>query len=456
MKKHKKIWILGILILLIAAFTGLGSLYYTKDRQIKRLVMNLQNPNAEMAQFVEPSTPDMNVTDASLKPLQNYFQEHRQAAKRLADNLRHNRDNTEIRLVESGRHLLIFPKYKLRVQCFRPQVKTNHANSTLYVNKRDYGQMQGGNQNYYQDLGLVFPGRYHVLVKSKVNGRKLDADSIVNIWSDKTVDMQIKTATFQIRSVPKGVIYINDRQAGKLNEDGTYTFKDYPIAKRMEIYIKSKVDGQTIKSEKVTDLAQSIIPEFSDTDNDVADYDSTREYQGNSEKDVYQDTEGDYIVNPIWPGLIKIGDAARILYDNFKKPNAADFENGKDNPDYQKVIKQLKVWKKKKNFKKLNVEIRVHSVMPGKRNYSKVDYDVAFIRKFKNKKKKTEKLSYRNAVFRYVDKTYQIQTLGDEQIIENKKSNKHWYIKVSHLMKKWETSFFAKKDWQNLLVLILY
>ena len=98
--------------------------------------------------------------------------------------------------------------------------------------------MEGGNQNYYQDLGMVFPGRYHILVKSKVNGRHLDADSIVNIWSDKTVDMKIKTATFQVRSVPNGTIYINDRKAGKLNQHGSYTFKNYPIAKRMEIYIR--------------------------------------------------------------------------------------------------------------------------------------------------------------------------------------------------------------------------
>lgn len=118
--------------------------------------------------------------------------------------------------------------------------------------------------------------------------------------------MNIKTATFQVHSVPNGIIYVNDRKVGKLNKYGNYTFKNYPIAKRMEIYIATKVDGQTVKSEKVTDLSQSISPEFSSSDDDVADYDSANaNYQGNDEKDVYQDVEGDYIVNPIWPGLIK-------------------------------------------------------------------------------------------------------------------------------------------------------
>ena len=384
---------------------------------------NLRDPHTDMSKYVVASTPDMNVTDASLKPLQNYFKEHKAATERLDYNLRHNRDSQEIQLVESGRYFLIFTKYKLRVQCYRPQIKTNHAGSTLMINKRNYGEMDGGDQNYYQDMGLVFPGRYHVLVKSKVNGRKLDADSIVNIWSNKTVDMNIKTATFQVRSVPNGIIYVNDRKVAKLNKYGNYTFKDYPIAKRMEIYIKSKADGQTIKSEKVTDLSQSISSEFSDSEDDVTDYDSTANYQGNNEKDVYQDAEGDYIVNPIWPGLVQVGDAAKLLYDNFKQPDADDFENGKDNADYQKIAKQVKTWKKKKDLKKYSVEVKVVSVFPGKRNYSNVDYEVTFIRKYQDKSKKKEKLSYQNAIFHAVDGKQEIQTLGKCKLIKTKTSN---------------------------------
>lgn len=181
MKKHKKIWLWGIIIILIGAAWLGGNFYYTKERQINRIVANLQEPKNGMAQYVTASTPDMEVTDKSLKPLQNYFKEHHSAAKRLAHNLRHNRDHGEIKLIEDGRYFLLFPKYKLWIQVYRPQVKTNHAGSTLTVNQKDYGEMEGDNQNYYQDLGLVFPGRYHILVKSKVNGRKLDADSIVNI-----------------------------------------------------------------------------------------------------------------------------------------------------------------------------------------------------------------------------------------------------------------------------------
>lgn len=291
----------------------------------------------------------MNVTDSSLKPLQSYFKEHKQAANRLAYNLRHNRDSGEIQLVESGRYFLFFPNTrcvcKSIVRRLRPTtlVQLWWLTTKLWSNGRWQPEL-------LPRFRHGFPGRYHISVKSTVNGRKLDADSIVNIWSNKTVDMNIKTATFQIRSVPNGVIYVNDRKVGKLNKYGNYTFKDYPIAKRMEIYIQSTVNGKKIKSETVRDLSQSISSEFSDSEDDVTDYDNTADtYQGNSEKDVYQDEEGDYIVNPIWPGLIQAGDAARMLYNNFKEPDAEAFEMVKIMPTTRRLLSKLRLGRRKES-----------------------------------------------------------------------------------------------------------
>ena len=95
--KNKKIWIIGIIIVLIGAFIGWGNFYYTKDRQISRIINNLQDPKVDMSKNVVASTPDMDITSQSLKPLQSYFKEHTKAAKQLNYNLRHNRDNGEIR-----------------------------------------------------------------------------------------------------------------------------------------------------------------------------------------------------------------------------------------------------------------------------------------------------------------------------------------------------------------------
>ena len=156
----------------------------------------------------------------------------------------------------------------------------------------------------------------------------------------------------------------------------------------------------------------------------MADYDSANaNYQGNDEKDVYQDVEGDYIVNPIWPGLIKAQDAAKLLYDNFKEPDSTLFENGKENSDYKKIAEQVKKWKKKKDLKKYSVEVKIISVLPGKHNYSKVNYEVTFVKKYKDKSKKKEKLLYQDAVLHFVNKKQQIQTLGKCKLIKIKTSN---------------------------------
>ena len=93
MKKRKTIWLFGIIVILVGGLITAGNFYYTRDRQISRIVANLKDPKTGMAQYVIASTPDMKVTDDSLKPLQNYFKNHAAAAKKLDSNLRHDRDN---------------------------------------------------------------------------------------------------------------------------------------------------------------------------------------------------------------------------------------------------------------------------------------------------------------------------------------------------------------------------
>ena len=44
MKKNKKLWATGIIIVLIGILVAAGNFYYTKDRQINRIVTNLRNP----------------------------------------------------------------------------------------------------------------------------------------------------------------------------------------------------------------------------------------------------------------------------------------------------------------------------------------------------------------------------------------------------------------------------
>lgn len=399
-----------VLLLVLASLYGWGHFYYQRSNQIERIVLAVNNPKDNLAQYVTGKDPDLKVTNANLKPLQNYFAKNPQAYQKLVHNLKNNRTNSQISLSQTGTYFFIFPKYTLRVPVFRPQVKTNHANSELTVDKKKLGIMQGANQNYYSELGMVFPGRYHLSVKTKVGKRLLTSDSVVNIWSDKTINMAIKTASFQIRSVPNGVVYLNDKKLTTLNEHGQASFTKYPLTKSMELYVESSYQGQKIKSETVKDLATAIKSDFADSDDSIDDYDQTN-YAGNQKQDVYQDVEGDYVVNPLWTGLISKQEAGRLLYQTYLKLNVANFDKQKKNKSYQALKKSLTTFKKHKQNLKLAVNIL--QILPAGDNYSSVDYQLVY--KFKvNGKNKKLRQTFHKALFHMKDKTQLIQALGEK------------------------------------------
>lgn len=412
-KRHPKLIIFLFILLIAGGFYGWGSYYYQRDHQIDRIVAGLRNPKVDMSSYVVAANPDMNVTETSLKPLQNYFKNNAHATQTLALNLRHGRDSEQIQLTQNGLHWLLFPRYALRVQVYRPQVETNHNHSTLEVNGHSLGEMEGAGQNFYQALGMVFPGRYHLAVDTTVSGRRLKADSVVNIWTNRTVDMTIKTGTFQVRSVPNGVVYINDHKAKKLDVNGQAVFKNYPLARDMELYVRSTYDGKKIRSYTVKDLSSAIKPEFSQSDDNTSDYSGAIDYNGNAPKDVYQDIEGDYIVNPIWPGLIKQDEAEQILTKNFTKVDANDFVDDNDSSAFKTLKKQNKIFHKGK--KKLKIKVYVNKILPAGDDYSEVEYQVVYKYRYKGKKK-TKTVNYEQGMFHNMKNAQLIDKIGTEVI----------------------------------------
>lgn len=413
-KKRKSLkfalW-LSILLLGVAAY-DYGHFYYQKPHQISRIAAKLQQPKADLAPDVVAADPDMKVTTSSLKPLQHYFQHDRPAAKRLSRNLQQGKGQ-QIKIVEAGHYFLLFPRYKLRLPVYRPQVETNHPNSYLAVDGNSRGQMAGGGQNYYQDLGMVFPGRYHLAVRTKVSGRRLKADAVENIWSSKTINMILRTATFQIRSVPGGTVYLNDRPVKKLDREGQAIFKNYPLTKHMELYVKTSYHGRSLRSYTVKDLASRIDPEFSASDDNTGDYSGANNYNGNQSNDVYQDIEGDYIVNPLWSGLIAQKQAGQILAANFTKAQANAFEKGKENSDYQTLKKQNRVWRKGK--KNVRIKVQVKTILPADKNYSLLSYQVMMT--YRQRGKRGRKIfNYQNGLFHLVKGRQLIKKIGTEVI----------------------------------------
>lgn len=403
--------VIGVLIVVLIGFYAWGSSYYSKNNQIDRITESLRDPKKDVSRYITADTPSMKVNSDTVKPLQNYYQDHQTAVTSMNQKLKDGLDpNEQISLVQNGRYWILFPKYQLQVKTYQPQVETNHGNSQVTMNGKKIGKLNGSDGKYSKKLDLVFPGKYHFTVKSEVEGRNLSATSTTNIWANKTLNMDIKTETFKVKSVPNGVVYINDKNAGTLDKDGEITFKSYPITRNMELYVL--YNGT--KSELVTDMPDSF-GDFADESDDDDDY--SDDASDDNSADVSQQ-DGTYVVQPKWKGLISKDDAESLLDDNFHDPDDDSFINGSDNKWYGQIKQQNDRWDKDDSMDSYNTEAKVESVYPTKSNQSKVNYRVTYTFNYDDHTKK-QIVEYTGGILQKDGDNYLIKTIGDGKLISS-------------------------------------
>ncbi|MGO2722544.1 MAG: TcaA 3rd/4th domain-containing protein [Lactobacillus sp.] len=375
-RHHSWRWL--VLLIIVMASYGYGQFYYQKDRQIARINQVINRPQLDLTPYAVSATTDLAVTRTNLQPLQRYFHNDPRATAAFKANLRRGKNTAAIQIVQSGHYFGIFPRYLLRLQPYHAQVLTNHPRSQLQFNHRSAGELAGADSRYYLDLGLLFPGRYHLAVTSKVASRNLTESAVVNVWRDQTIDLKIKTATFQVQSIPDGRVYFNDKKVKQLDATGSVWFKNYPIAKDTELYVTGRYRGRRIRSRPVVDFNRYIHFDSSSASAAVSGYDDSLTYSGNETRDIYQNDDGSYVVNPIWPGLISEQDAAKTFYLAFKRPELAMF--GPDfKPDQLAQIKAtIKVARQASHLRRLKIKVVVSQVLPAGRNLSVVNFKLIY------------------------------------------------------------------------------
>ncbi|AIS08732.1 hypothetical protein LACWKB8_0423 [Lactobacillus sp. wkB8] len=399
MKKRNKILLicLGILVVAFAAFYAWGSNHYQRNNQISQIAASLKNPHADLAPYVVSENPNASVTTAALKPTQEYYADHYVEADKMAEAFKYGNQYENVSLVQNGRYLLLFPKYCLQLKTYSPQIRTNHANSTIYINNKKFGGVDGSGEDYYKKVTPLFPGKYHIEVKSTASGHQLSADKSTNIFSNKEIDMNIKTVNFMIKSIPAAAIYINDKNVGNLDKKGNKVFKDYPVTDDMKIYVVTKVDGKTIKSETV-------------------DYDEM-----GFEDD---DDSSSNVIKPEWPGLISKDDAEDILENDFNSPEEDDFIGGAENKGYQELHSQNSGFNNDDDINDYNMECSVVSITPAPNNCSSVTYKITYTFEHDDFEHKQVML-YTGGLFKQTgdsdDGSQKIKSIGNGKIISDKK-----------------------------------
>ncbi|WP_279117499.1 TcaA 3rd/4th domain-containing protein, partial [Lactobacillus intestinalis] len=399
------------LFVVFIIFYAWGTHHYSKNNQIDKITETLRNPKEDMSKYVVADTPAMKVTAETVKPLQNYYQEHQTSVTKMNQNLKDGIDpNSDISLVKNGHYLLFFPKYQLQVKTYQPQVETNHGDSSVTINGKSIGKLSGDNGKYYKKLSLIFPGKYHFAVNSKVEGRSLSATSTSNIWANKTLNMDIETQTFSVKSVPNGEVYINDKKVGTLDNDGEITFKSYPITPNMALYVL--YNGT--KSELVTDMSDSF-GDFTSEGDENDDY--TDDASNETSADVTKQ-DGSYVVTPKWKGLISKDDANDLLSDAYEDPNDDKFVNGSDNKWYGQIKQQNDRWDKSDEINSYDTDVSIESIYPAKGNQSKVNYKVTYTLNYDDYTKK-QIVEYTGGILQKDGDDYLIKTIGDGKLISS-------------------------------------
>lgn len=294
MKRKTKV-ILSLITVLLVAFGGFyawGKNYYSRDKQIDWITSALVNPKKDAASYIVADTPTMKINSTTVKPLQNYYKDHQTDVNKLSQSMKNGIDeNGDFTLVQTSHYLLFFPKYQLRVTTYQPEVETNHANSQITVNGKNVGKLSRSN---------------------------------------KSIDMSIATQTFTVKSVPTGVVYINDEKVGTLDNSGKLTLKSYPLTKNMELYVTYGSGKKQVKSELVTDLEDG----FSNAEESYSDSTDYSDSASDEDSSAVTLQDNNYVIEPKWQGLISKSDAATLFDDNYNAPDGESFVGGTANEGY--------------------------------------------------------------------------------------------------------------------------
>lgn len=409
MSKKKKtiLTIVGVVLASLVGFYIWGHNYYSTTNQVNRITTKLANPNQDLSPYVTCDDDSVKITKESVKPLQEYYQDHRLAVIGLNTSLRTGIGNSHMSLVKKGNYWLIFPKYQLLVKTYRPQVTTNHENSTVKVNGKNVGSLADAEGSYTKKLGPMLPGKYQVTVNTKVAGRNLTANTAANVWSDKTIDMDIATQTFSVKSVPNGVVYINDKKVGTLNSKGKITFNSYPITKNMDLYVAFNNNGKTIKSETVADLGTA----FEDAADE--DYD---------DDDTVTETDDGYQVEPEWKGVISDDDAKALLDSAFSDPDADDFVDGADNKDYTEIKTMNHGWDHDDKIDDYDTDVSIESIYPASDTSCSVVFKVTYTFDHDDDTR-TQVVEFTGGIIQTSGDNPKIKTIGNGKKISDKTSS---------------------------------
>ena len=419
LKNHKgSVFCIVILLIIFFVFKGWGNRKYSYDNQAAKIMAVLKDPTQDLSPYVVSKNPNIKPTRENLKPLQKYFQKHPGEMKKIfSNNIDLNDIDDEklkamsdlLSIDPEGHYLLFFKKYKLDVGTVKPEIKTNHSSSVLYVDGKRNKNFASDN---YVKANPIFPGIHRLGVRAVVNKRGLSTSTTKDIWGSHPITgdvdaeedyftLNINTKTFLVEGAPDSKLYINNKEVGQLDSRGLLFMKEYPISDGTQLYAISK-NGD--KSNAINNLdAKMDQPMLGDPN-----HTDTMDMHTDNNSEVFKTNKEKLVVRLTWKNTITQLKAEDFLDKVFNSPKPKDFVNGSSNSSYS----EIKKWKHKQSKSVMNsdIKISIQNVYPlGK--YTGVKYVISM-----NNKKLAE---YNNGSLVKSENRIMLKSMGKKQVVDN-------------------------------------
>lgn len=388
------IWaIIAVVVILVRGYFGLKN-YYQPQNQLNRIITAMGNPDQNLAKYVKTNDPTLEkkISEKNLKPTQKYFADNRQELADLKSSLQ---DGTTFEntysLEQTGNAWLLFPRYKINIEAAYVTLSTNHAGVTFLQDGKKIAKTT--NMNHSKKVGPLFPGKYKFKATGKIAGRSLSNTSTYTLAAgEQALPLKLKTANFTITGNQGATVYLNNKNVGKLNDQGKMKFKEYPISNDLKVYITIPVAGKNLKSKTV-------------------DVNSKLEY-------------GSHTISPGFKGVASKDDAQELLQEAFSGAESGDddsstaelFTGEESNSSYNDLLKFFDSFNTNDNIETYDAEIsKINSVTPAGKNKATVSYSIKYT--FNNtsdngESRKVQQFTYPNAIIVKQGDDYKIQTVG--------------------------------------------
>ncbi|WP_270606501.1 MULTISPECIES: zinc ribbon domain-containing protein [Bacillus] len=266
-KSKKNMFLLIGFFIVFAILFGVykfGASKFSKEKQVNAMIEAFQNKDVNaIDEFVKVDDPSLKVKTEDIKAYIRYLKENPSYNKALLSYLQKETVNQELakdkvsfkdgQVVEDGKELFLYPKYKFSMKAYYMNVSTTAKNAEIYVNDKKEAELSSDKTS--KELGPYFPGTYVVKAKAKAELAELETEKEVDLADEKDgaieVNLSLEGNYVTISSDEKdATVFVNGKKSGKLSR-GSYKLGPVPTDETVEVHLEKNTDMGAIKSESV-------------------------------------------------------------------------------------------------------------------------------------------------------------------------------------------------------------